>query len=147
MENNKQHNHEGRQHYHSPEIAATGRGDEDEGAVTPNDGRPFTFGHLLFTFRRTNGFLRAKMRARKDDCDQRRSIVASTFILERAATSEGGHKTSFSLTICITAWRPRSTISGFGEQTLKFKTFLTFEESFGDCFCDRGMGSNCSCLL
>ena len=49
-ENNNQHSHERRQHNNSPEIAATGRGGEDEGAVTPNDGRPFSFGHLLFNF-------------------------------------------------------------------------------------------------
>ena len=79
VENNNQHNHERRQHNNSLEIAATGRGGEDEGAVTLNDGRPLSFGHLLFTFRCTTGFLRAKTRARKDECDQRRSIVASSF--------------------------------------------------------------------
>ena len=38
VENNNQHNHEGRQHYSSSEITATGSGSEDEGSMIPDDG-------------------------------------------------------------------------------------------------------------
>ena len=49
VENNNQHNHEGRQHYNNPEITTTGRRSEDEGSMIPEDDVR-SFGTKLFHF-------------------------------------------------------------------------------------------------